>query len=99
MPKPRPKSKIKNRKSKIVWERLLLIHQRIKSGSCPSASALAAELETSPPPFASSAFIRAHPRSSVVEILCLLSSLRFIFFVFFVFFVFEFFASFASFRG
>jgi len=36
-----------SRKSKIHWERLLLIHQRIKSGSCPSASALAAELETS----------------------------------------------------
>jgi proteasome accessory factor B len=33
--------------SKIHWERLLLIHQRIKSGSFPSASALAAELETS----------------------------------------------------
>src|SRR5262249_49381774 len=28
------------RHSKIHWERLLLIHQRIKSGSCPSASAL-----------------------------------------------------------
>jgi proteasome accessory factor B len=36
-----------SRHSKIHWERLLLIHQRIKSGSCPSASALAAELETS----------------------------------------------------
>jgi proteasome accessory factor B len=35
------------RHSKIHWERLLLIHQRIKSGSFPSASALAAELETS----------------------------------------------------
>jgi len=46
MPKSRPKSKIKNRKSKIIWERLLLIHQRIKSGTFPSASALAAELET-----------------------------------------------------
>ena len=60
---PRAKSKIKqggpiarparsagparSRKSKIHWERVVLIHQRIKSGSCPSASALAAELETS----------------------------------------------------
>src|SRR5215470_4423394 len=50
---PRAKSKTKkgrrtsSRNSKIVWERLLLIHQRIKSGSFPSASALAAELETS----------------------------------------------------
>jgi len=35
------------RHSKIHWERILLIHQRIKSGSFPSASALAAELETS----------------------------------------------------
>jgi predicted DNA-binding transcriptional regulator YafY len=47
MPKPSSQSKIKNRNSKIHWERLLLIHQRIKSGSFPSASALAAELETS----------------------------------------------------
>jgi proteasome accessory factor B len=59
MPTSRPKSKIKrggptwsagparSRNSKIHWERLLLIHQRIKSGACPSASALAAELETS----------------------------------------------------
>jgi proteasome accessory factor B len=44
---PVSKSKIENRKSKIHWERILLIHQRIKSGSFPSASALAAELETS----------------------------------------------------
>jgi predicted DNA-binding transcriptional regulator YafY len=56
---PRAKSKIKTgarsprhsspvtRHSKIHWERILLIHQRIKSGSFPSASALAAELETS----------------------------------------------------
>jgi proteasome accessory factor B len=49
----RAKSKInrakppRSRNSKIHWERLLLIHQRIKAGSCPSASALAAELETS----------------------------------------------------
>jgi predicted DNA-binding transcriptional regulator YafY len=35
------------RQSNIHWERILLIHQRIKSGSCPSAPALAAELETS----------------------------------------------------
>lgn len=38
---------VPSRHSKIHWERLLLIHQRIKSGSCPSASALAAELEAS----------------------------------------------------
>jgi hypothetical protein len=37
----------RSRHSKIHWERILLIHQRIKSGSFPSATALAAELETS----------------------------------------------------